>query len=93
MGSNITLWGRNKDADSLAAIQFLRRHGFAADRVLDLDRQPPTAAERTRIESLAERTLPDPLPAPLLLTPKGALVGFRERRWQRFFEVDKVHDA
>jgi hypothetical protein len=92
MASHITLWGRNGDADSAAALQFLRRHGFAADRVLDLDRQPPGPAERAHIESLTGKPLSDPLPAPILLTPKGALLGFRERQWTRFLELDAIHD-
>lgn len=111
MGAGITLWGRNKHPESLEAIQFLRRHGFAADRLLDLDQQPPTADEVRQLRtglggSLAALAVTgvDPPDAawfneatrfrcPVLLTPKGALVGFRERAWARFFEVDKIHDA
>ncbi len=112
MGAGITLWGRNGDSESLEAIQFLRKHGFAADRLLDLDRQPPNADE---LESLRRglgghlapvastgveppnldwfRQGPQRFRSPILLTPKGALVGFRERAWARFFELDFIHDA
>ncbi len=112
MGAGITLWGRNRHEESLQAIAFLKQHGFRADRLLDLDRQPPTADEVSRIKSGLGGTLAalartgveppsddwfhgDPLRfrAPILLTPKGALVGFRENAWRRFFEVDKIHDA
>lgn len=93
MTSRITLWGRNDDPDSRTALRFLRDNGFDADRVLDIDRRPPTPSERRRIEGDFGRALPDPVPAPLLLTPKGALVGFRERRWRRFLGLDDVHDA
>jgi arsenate reductase-like glutaredoxin family protein len=92
MTSHITLWGRTGDTDSKQALAFLRRHGFAADRVLDIDRSPPDPAQRRAIES-AGGPLADPLPAPILLTPKGALVGFRERRWARFLGLDKLHDG
>lgn len=93
MTSHITLWGRNGDADSLAALQFLRRHGFGADRVLDLDRQPPAGDDLRRVEESHGGPLGTPAPAPILLTPKGGLVGFRERRWARFLELDKIHDG
>ena len=112
MGAGITLWGRNKHDESLQAIAFLRQHGFAADRLLDLDRQPPTVDEIARIRTglggslapLAATGIEPPglewfhegparFKAPVLLTPKGALVGFREQAWRRFFEVDKIHDA
>lgn len=112
MGAGITLWGRNGDEESGQAVRFLRTHGFAADRLLDLDRQPPTKEEVRRIRTGLGGTLAplaktgvDPPDAdwfhedparfrcPVLLTPKGALVGFRERAWARFFEVDKIHDA
>jgi arsenate reductase-like glutaredoxin family protein len=92
MTSHVTLWGRNDDAESRAALQFLRAHGFAADRVLDIDRRPPTPEERDRIEAARGRLLGTPLPAPILLTPKGALVGFREHAWTKFLEVGKNHD-
>lgn len=93
MAAGITLWGRNNDSDSLAALQYLKANGFGADRVLDVERQPPSPEEADRIESSTGRPLPRPLPAPILLTPKGALVGFRERAWARFLELDKIHDA
>lgn len=113
MGAGITLWGRNGHDESLQAIAFLRRHGFAADRLLDIDRQPPTPAELERLKTglggdLGRLALTGIAPpddgwffdgeasrfrAPVLLTPKGALVGFREQAWNRFFEIDKIHDA
>lgn len=93
MTSHITLWGRDADEASRTAMRFLREHGFAADRVLDADRRPPDATERARIEAAFGRTLPEPLPVPILLTPKGALVGFREHAWRRFLEIGKRHDA
>lgn len=112
MAAGITLWGRNGHDESLQAIAFLKRHGFRADRLLDLDRQPPSIDEVRRIRTGLGGTLAplaktgveppsaewfhdDPLRfrAPVLLTPKGALVGFRENAWRRFFEIDKIHDA
>jgi arsenate reductase-like glutaredoxin family protein len=33
---------------------------------------------------------PDLMKAPILLTPKGALAGFRERKWAEFLGVGKV---
>lgn len=30
------------------------------------------------------------LKAPILLTPKGALAGFRERKWMEFLDIGKV---
>jgi arsenate reductase-like glutaredoxin family protein len=42
-------------------------------------------------EGLAEWLTADPrrLRAPLLLTPKGALAGFREQRWRAFLDIGK----
>jgi arsenate reductase-like glutaredoxin family protein len=112
MAAGITLWGRNKHEESMQAIAFLRKHGFRADRLLDLDRQPPTIEEVARIKVGLSGTLaplastgieppnaawfheyPLRFKAPILLTPKGALVGFREQAWHRFFELGKIHDA
>lgn len=45
MGSHITLWGRNSHQDSLDALRFLKAHRYGVDRLLDIDRQPPDAAD------------------------------------------------
>jgi arsenate reductase-like glutaredoxin family protein len=40
------------------------------------------------LKALLERH-PDLLKAPLLLTPKGALAGFRESKWRAFLDIGK----
>lgn len=124
MTGHITLWGRNGHPASLEAIAFLKEHGFGADRLLDLDRQPPQGEEWQELrralggsittlvdthhprftavlpqslgglgEEALEKVLeahPLVLKAPILLTPKGALVGFRERHWAKFLGLDDV---
>lgn len=124
MGSGITLWGRNGHPASLESIAFLKQYGFAADRLLDLDRQPPQGEEWRQIrrhlggsvhalvdthhphftqvlpqslggigEEELEKVLeehPLVLKAPVLLTKKGVLVGFRERQWAHFLDIKAV---
>jgi arsenate reductase-like glutaredoxin family protein len=110
----VTLWGRTGDRETLDAQAFLRQQRYGADRVLDLDRTPPTPAElellrkglgdlRAAIdprhpdasaapgEELAAWLAADPrrLRSPLLLTPKGALAGFREQKWRAFLDIGK----
>ncbi|MGB1698260.1 MAG: arsenate reductase family protein [Thermoplasmatota archaeon] len=114
MGAYITLWGRNGDSDSLEAISLLKQHGFAADRLFDMDRRPPTGDDWIKLSSGFGGTLqpllkspmdldgeelaafleanPSAMKTPVLLTPKGALAGLRERKWLKFLEVDKIHD-
>ena len=115
MGAHITLWGRNGDKESLEAMSLLKQHGFAADRLFDMDRRPPTGKEWTQLSQGFGGTLqpllkspmdldgeelaafleanPSAMQTPVLLTPKGALAGLRERRWLTFLEVDKIHDV
>jgi arsenate reductase-like glutaredoxin family protein len=114
MGAYITLWGRNGDTDSLEAISLLKQHGFGADKLLDIDRRPPTGNEWKQLSTGFGGTLkpllkspieldgdelaifleanPSAMKSPILLTPKGALAGLRERKWLKFLEVDKIHD-
>lgn len=110
----VTFWGRRGDRETMDAQAFLRQQGYGADRVLDLDRTPPTAQEMGQLrkglgdlraavdpkgaeataaptEGLPEWLLTDPrrIRAPLLLTPKGALAGFREQKWRAFLDIGK----
>jgi arsenate reductase-like glutaredoxin family protein len=110
----VTLWGRAGDAETLDAVAFLKRERYGADRVLDLDRSPPTPRELESLrkglgdlraaadprhpdaasapaDGLAAWLAADPrrIRAPLLLTPKGALAGFREQRWRAFLDIGK----
>jgi hypothetical protein len=95
MASNVLLWVRRGDGDSEDAQQFLRRHGYAADQTFDIDADPPGPEMRARLVAglggdaslLQDPKQPSRLRAPLLLTPRGALVGFRERRWQGFLDI------
>jgi len=90
MASGITLWVRAGDAASADALAFLRTHKYAADRVRDLEREPPTPDELAR---LAKGGLdPAALRPPVLLTPRGAVMGFRERRWREFLDIGKGRD-
>jgi len=111
VASGITFWGRRGDSDTLAALAFLRAHGYRADRVRDLDADPPRGGELESVRNgvggwpalVAEGAGPMPddgvdawlgadprrLRAPVLLTPKGALVGFGERRWAAFLDIGK----
>jgi len=87
MGSGITLWVRAGDAASADAQRFLRAHGYGVDRVRDLDADPPTEAERA---ALAKGGVdPAAVRPPVLLTPRGALAGFRERKWREFLDIGK----
>ena len=56
----------------------------------DLPRLVPKGAA-TPPEALRDllATTPGLLRNPLLLTPKGALAGFRERRWREFLDIGK----
>ncbi len=124
MGSGVTLWGRNRHQESMDAMRFLKAHGYGADRLLDLARQPPSREEWLAIrkglggslrgavdlrasgvgevfaagvegageDEVLAALVGDPGLArcPILLTPKGALCGFRERAWGRFLELGKV---
>jgi len=117
----VTLWGRNRDPDSLDAVVFLKEHGVRPDRMLDIDRQPPEPREWAQIslgldslvdaidrrhpefprlfhdlDRLEEKTIAmrlhehrDLIRAPILLTPRGAVAGFGERKWRGFLEVRK----
>lgn len=111
MASGIVLWGRPGEPDTRDALQFLQRHGYAADQVRDLARAPPSPAELAALSkglggSLAPLAAPglaapaeaaalaawlaedwSRCRAPILLTPKGAVAGFRERRWSEFLGI------
>lgn len=56
----------------------------------DLPRLVPRGAD-TAPEALRDllATTPGLLRNPLLLTPKGALAGFRERQWREFLDIGK----
>ncbi|HEX2065997.1 MAG TPA: hypothetical protein VHI93_04210, partial [Candidatus Thermoplasmatota archaeon] len=41
----VTFWGRRGDHATLDALAFLKKEGYGADRLLDLDRTPPTPQE------------------------------------------------
>jgi hypothetical protein len=97
MASGVLLWVRRGDGESDDALQFLRRHGYAADQTFDIDAAPPREDARTRLVAglggdaslLQDPKQPSRLRAPLLLTPRGALAGFRERRWQAFLDIGR----
>jgi arsenate reductase-like glutaredoxin family protein len=61
---------------SLSALVDLR-HPDASQAPTEADVQPWLAADAARIR------------APILLTPKGALVGFRERAWREFLDIGR----
>ena len=44
--------------------------------------------QESALEALLDRN-PELLRAPILLTPKGAVAGFRERRWRDFLDIGK----
>jgi arsenate reductase-like glutaredoxin family protein len=52
----------------------------------------PRGAEDVDDAELARLLEANPflLKAPILLTPKGALAGFRERKWMEFLDIGKV---
>jgi arsenate reductase-like glutaredoxin family protein len=91
MAAGITLWGRSGDAETRDALAFLKAHRYAADRVLDVAAAPPTAEEAARIarSGAVAQDAQGRWRAPILLTPKGAIVGFRERRWREFLDIGK----
>lgn len=102
----VTLWIRGSEADSQQAMAFLRQAGYRPDRVVDLDKTTPTAREIQAAIDLVGPTIrtgtaaapttsqaaapPETLRCPVLLTPKGGLAGFRERKWRAFLDMD--HD-
>lgn len=121
MGSGVTFWGRVGHPDTEDALRFLRQNRYAADKALDLMRDPPTGDDLDRLakglgglwplvdpkcpdlprllprgeatppEALRDilRTTPGLLRTPILLTPKGAVAGFREQRWRAFLDIGK----
>jgi arsenate reductase-like glutaredoxin family protein len=121
MGAGVTFWGRVGHPDTEEALRFLRSHRYAADKVLDLMRDGPTAddldrlakglgglwplvdpkcpdlprllplGEATPAEALRDilATTPGLLRNPILLTPRGAVAGFREQRWRTFLDIGK----
>ncbi len=97
MGAGVTLWVRKGDRDSEDARSFLKSHGYAADAVRDLDAAPPTPEEVAALvqglggdaAALQDPKAPGTLRAPLLLTRRGALAGFRESRWRAFLDIGK----
>lgn len=94
---NVVLWVRKGDRASEDAQAFLKANGYGADEVRDVDAAPPTAEERRRLAvglggdeaPLTDPRRPDGLRAPLLLTPRGALAGFRESRWRAFLDIGR----
>lgn len=93
---NVILWVRKGDRDSEDAAAFLKANRYGADAVRDLDAAPPTDDERRRLVAGLggdAAALLDPKTgatrAPLLLTPKGALAGFRESRWRAFLDIGR----
>lgn len=122
MAAGITLWGRVGHEDTEEALGFLRRNGYAADKVRDLMRDGPKGEELDRLAKalggglwpLVDPKCPD-LPRllphgeatppevvrdmlattpgllrnPILLTPKGAVAGFREQRWKAFLDIGR----
>lgn len=97
MGAGVILWVRKGHKDSDDAVAFLKSHKYAADAVRDVDAQPPTEAERQALATglggdaaaLQDPKEPGRLRAPLLLTRRGALAGFRESRWRAFLDIGK----
>ena len=121
MGSGVTFWGRPGHVDTEDALRFLKQNKYAADQLLDLLRQPPTAddlaklakglgglwplvdprspdvgrllpkGEATPADALRDALVATPalLRAPILLTPKGAVAGFREQKWRAFIDIGK----
>lgn len=97
MGAGVVLWVRAGDPESDDARLFLKANGYAADAVRDIDASPPTAAERAALAaglggdaaSLMDPKVPGRMRAPLLLTRRGAVAGFRESRWRVFLDIGK----
>jgi arsenate reductase-like glutaredoxin family protein len=121
MAAGVTFWGRVGHPDTEEALRFLRAHGYAADKVLDLMRHGPKGddldrlakalgglwplvdpkcpdlarllplGEATPSQALRDilATTPGLLRNPILLTPRGAVAGFREQRWRQFLDIGK----
>ena len=86
----ITFWGRKGDKPTLDAVAFLKLHGYRAERMLDVDATPPAGDDATALGKSG--IAPDGAgrwPAPLFLTPRGALAGFKERAWREFLDIGK----
>lgn len=73
---------------TLADLELLRKG--LGDLRAAVDPKHPDAATAPE-EGLAAWLAADPrrLRAPLLLTPKGALAGFREQKWRAFLDIGK----
>lgn len=82
----VTLWVRPGERESDEAQLFLKAHGYRPDRLRDADREPPTPAEQAFLGNTWQKD--GRVVAPILLTPRGAVVGFRERRWRAFLDMD-----
>lgn len=92
--ANVVLWIRAGQSESQDAKAFLKQHGYAADAVRDATAQPPDETERQQLVAAAGAgpapfDLAGHLRTPTLVTPKGILVGFRERRWREFLDIGK----
>ncbi len=86
----ITFWGRRGDKATLDAVAFLKLNGYRADRMLDVDGTPPKGEDASALAK--SQVVPDAAgrwPAPLFLTPRGALAGFKERAWRDFLDIGK----
>lgn len=80
----MTLVLRLGDPACSQAMRFLASVGYKADTVIAVGERGPDEAERRALK------LPDgPLNLPILVTPAGALYGFRERAWRDFLDVGK----
>jgi hypothetical protein len=97
MGAGVILWVRAGHKDSEDALAFLKSNRYAADEVRDLARSPPTPEERRALvvglggdeAALMDPKDPASLRAPILLTRRGALAGFRESKWRAFLDIGK----
>ena len=97
MGAGVTLWVRKGHKESDDAVSFLKSHKYAADAVRDLDQSPPTPEETAALVQglggeaslLQDPKEPGRLRAPILLTRRGALTGFRESKWRAFLDIGK----
>jgi arsenate reductase-like glutaredoxin family protein len=100
----VTFWGRKGDEATLEAVAFLKKHGYLPRDLRDLDSNPPTGRDLEQILEAVGGALAAPegieikawlnedakrFNAPILLTPKGALVGFRERKWIEFLDIGR----
>jgi hypothetical protein len=107
--AGVTMWIRGGDTLCAEAAAFLKREGYAANRVVDVAVTPMSADDVLVLDKVLGARLwrPDQAPPagtsafawlqadggrlrlPIVLTPKGAVSGFRERAWMDFFDIGK----